>query len=46
VRLVLWDEDERRLVSFRDLRHSSPNAAMVGQAHPAIAGLDVPKPGA
>jgi omega-6 fatty acid desaturase (delta-12 desaturase) len=45
VRLVLWDEDERRLVSFRDLRRSTANAATIGQAHPAIAGLDVPKPG-
>ncbi len=50
VRLVLWDEDERRLISFRDLCRSTANAAKTaakgGKAHPAIAGLDVTKPGA
>jgi acyl-lipid omega-6 desaturase (Delta-12 desaturase) len=47
VRLVLWDERERRLVSFRELRLSNKNApaATGSQAHPAIAHLDVPKPG-
>jgi omega-6 fatty acid desaturase (delta-12 desaturase) len=47
VRLVLWDESERRLVSFRELRRSNENApaATSSQNHPAIARLDVPKPG-
>jgi omega-6 fatty acid desaturase (delta-12 desaturase) len=48
VRLVLWDEGERRLVSFRELRRSNANApaASGGQAHPAIARSDAPNPGA
>jgi len=48
VRLVLWDERERRLVSFRDLRRIKANvpAATSGQVHPAIVRLDVPTPSA
>jgi omega-6 fatty acid desaturase (delta-12 desaturase) len=48
VRLVLWDEGERRLVSFRELRLSNKNtpAATSGRAHPAVDRLDLPKPGA
>jgi omega-6 fatty acid desaturase (delta-12 desaturase) len=48
VRLVLWDEGERRLVSFRDLRcgNAKAPAATSGQAPPAVARLDVPTPGA
>jgi len=48
VRLVLWDESERRLVSFRELRRSNKNTpgATSGRAHPAVDRLDLPKPGA
>ena len=44
VRFVLWDEGERRLISFSELRRNSNlPAAKSREAHPAIVGLDVPK---
>jgi len=43
VRFVLWDEGERRLISFSELRRNSNlPAAKSREAHPAIVGLDVP----
>jgi hypothetical protein len=44
VRLVLWDEGGRRLISFSELRRNSNlPAAKSCDAYPAIVGLDVPK---
>jgi omega-6 fatty acid desaturase (delta-12 desaturase) len=47
VRLVLWDEGQRRLISFRELCRSDENAlaATNGQALPAVAHLNVRKLG-
>jgi hypothetical protein len=44
VRLVLWDEGGRRLISFSELRRKSNfPAAKSREAHPAIVGLDLLK---